>query len=144
MIRVSRARNAGFTMVEMMVSMIMLSVVMGAIVSLLRSQTRTFRTSGERMELSQNMRYAVGTIDRVLRTTGSGVANQQPMFIYGGDDVGAFNSNYTHVVQDRCAVNINPDAPDGSYEVLPVGSAYVLPNTAFLYPSMTYTPSTTC
>jgi prepilin-type N-terminal cleavage/methylation domain-containing protein len=138
------SKSAGFTMVELMVALVMLSMVMGATIGLLRSQTRTFRMSGERMELAQNMRYAVGTIDRVLRTTGSGVANQQPMFIYGGNDVVAFNSNYTHVVQDRCAVNINPDAPDGSYEVLPVGSAYVLPNTAFNYPSMTYLPSTTC
>ena len=136
-------RSSGFTLVELMVAIVMLSVVMGATISLMRWQTRTFRISGERMELSQNMRYAVGTIDRALRTTGSGVANQQPMFIYGGNDVLAFNSNYTHVNQDRCAVNINPDAPVGSFEILPVASQFTLPNTAFVYPSMTYT-STTC
>lgn len=135
--------SAGFTLVEMLVTMVMLSIVMGATITLLRSQTRTFRISGQKMELSQNMRYAVGTIDRALRTTGAGVANQQPMFVYGGNDIVAFNSNYTHVNQDRCAVNINPDAPVGSYEILPLASAYVLPNTAFTYPSMTYT-STTC
>jgi hypothetical protein len=84
------------------------------------------------------MRYAVSTVDRMLRTTGAGVANQQPMFIYGGDNVVAFNSNYTNNLQDFCAVNVNPDAPAGSFEILPVASAYVLPNTAFLYPSMTY------
>jgi prepilin-type N-terminal cleavage/methylation domain-containing protein len=135
--------SAGFTLVEMLVTIVMLSMVMGATISLLRSQTRTFQISGQKMELSQNMRYAVGTIDRALRTAGAGVANQQPMFIYGGNDVVAFNSNYTHVNQDRCAVNINPDAPVGSYEILPLASAYVFPNTAFTYPSMTYT-STTC
>jgi prepilin-type N-terminal cleavage/methylation domain-containing protein len=135
--------SAGFTMVELMVAMVMLSIVMGATITLLRSQTRTFRMGGERLELSQNMRYATGTIDRVLRTTGSGVANQQPMFIYGGNDVVAFNSNYTHENQDDCAVNINPDAPAGSFEILPLASAYVLPNTAFTYPAMNYT-STTC
>jgi prepilin-type N-terminal cleavage/methylation domain-containing protein len=138
-----RASRAGFTMIELMVALVMLSLVMGATITLLRSQTRTFRMSGERLELTQNLRYAVGTIDRELRTTGSGVANQQPMFIYGGDDVVAFNANYTNVNQDRCAVNVNPDAPAGSYEILPLASAYILPNTAFTYPSMTYT-STTC
>jgi prepilin-type N-terminal cleavage/methylation domain-containing protein len=137
-------RVAGFTLIELMIAMVMLSTVMGAVVSLMRWQTRTFRISSERMELSQNMRYAIGTIDRALRTAGSGVANVQPMFIYGGNDVVAFNSNYTHVVQDDCAVNINPDAPDGSYEVLPVGSAFTLPNTGFNYPAMTYVPSTNC
>jgi prepilin-type N-terminal cleavage/methylation domain-containing protein len=136
-------RAAGFTLVEMLVTMVMLSMVMGATISLLRSQTRTFQISGQKMELSQNMRYAVGTIDRALRTAGAGVANQQPMFVYGGNDVVAFNSNFTHVNQDRCAVNINPDAPVGSFEILPLASAYTFPNTAFTYPSMTYT-STTC
>lgn len=135
--------SAGFTLVELLITMVMLSIVMGATISLLRSQTRSFRISGLKMELSQNMRYTVGTIDRVLRTAGSGVANQQPMFIYGGNDVVAFNSNFTHVNQDQCAVNINPDAPVGSYEVLPLASAYVFPNTAFAYPSMNYT-ATTC
>jgi prepilin-type N-terminal cleavage/methylation domain-containing protein len=133
---------AGFTLVELLLAMVILSMVMGAIVSLLRSQTRTFQISGQRMELSQNMRYAVGTIDRALRTTGAGVANQQPMFVYGGNDIVAFNSNYTHVNQDRCAVNINPDAPVGSYEILPLASAYTFPNTVFTYPSMTYTSAT--
>jgi prepilin-type N-terminal cleavage/methylation domain-containing protein len=139
-----RSRNrAGFTLVELMVALVMLSLVMGATISLLRQQTRTFRISGERMELSQNMRYAVGTIDRTLRTTGAGVANQQPMFIYGGNDVVAFNSNFTHVNQDRCAVNVNPDAPVGSFEILSPAQAYVLPNTGFNYPAVTYT-STSC
>jgi prepilin-type N-terminal cleavage/methylation domain-containing protein len=137
-------RRAGFTLIELMIAMVMLSSVMGAVVSLMRWQTRTFRMSSERMELSQNMRYAIGTIDRALRTTGSGVANQQPMFVYGDNDVVAFNSNYTHVNNDRCAVNVNPDAPVGSFEVLPVASAFILPNTGFVYPAMTYVPSTNC
>jgi prepilin-type N-terminal cleavage/methylation domain-containing protein len=135
--------SAGFTLVEMLVTMVILSLVMGATITLLRTQTRTFRISGQKMELSQNLRYAVGTIDRALRTAGAGVANQQPMFIYGGNDVVAFNSNFTNVNQDQCAVNINPDAPVGSYEILPLASAYAFPNTVFTYPSMTYT-STTC
>jgi prepilin-type N-terminal cleavage/methylation domain-containing protein len=128
----------GFTLVEMMIALVVLSLVMGATISLLRGQIRTFRLGGERLEQAQNMRYAVSTVDRMLRTTGAGVANQQPMFIYGGDNVVAFNSNYTNNLQDFCAVNVNPDAPAGSFEILPVASAYVLPNTAFLYPSMTY------
>ena len=128
----------GFTLIELMIALVVLSVVMGATISVLRSQTRTFRVGGERLDLVQNMRYAVGTIDRMLRTTGAGVANLQPMFIYGGNDVVAFNSNYTHNMQDFCAVNINIDAPAGSFEMLPLASAYVLPNTAFAYPSMNY------
>jgi type II secretory pathway pseudopilin PulG len=125
-------------MIELMLAMVILSIVTGATISVFRSQTRSFRLGGERMDLFQNMRYALSTVDRVLRTAGAGVANQQPMFIYGGNDVVAFNSNYTHSLQDNCAVNVNPDAPPGSFEVLPVASAYQLPNTGFMYPAMTY------
>jgi prepilin-type N-terminal cleavage/methylation domain-containing protein len=133
-----RGRVAGFTLIELMLALVVLSLVMGATISLLRSQVRSFRLGGERLELTQNMRYAVSTVDRVLRTTGAGVANQQPMFVYGGNDIVALNSNYTNNLQDFCAVNVNPDAPPGSFEIMPLASAYVLPNTAFLYPSMNY------
>lgn len=136
--RLQGTRPTGFTLVELLLALVVLSLVMGGTISVLRSQIRTFRVAGERLELSQNMRYAVSSVDRVLRTTGAGVANLQPMFIYGGNDVVAFNSNYTHNMQDFCAVNINPDAPPGSFEIMPVTSAYILPNTAFTYPSMTY------
>jgi prepilin-type N-terminal cleavage/methylation domain-containing protein len=133
-----RGRLAGFTLIELMLALVVLSLVMGATISLLRSQVRTFRIGGERLELTQNMRYAVSTVDRVLRTTGAGVANQQPMFVYGGNDIVAFNANYTNNMQDFCAVNVNPDAPAGSFEIMPLASAYMFPNTAFLYPAMNY------
>src|SRR5918992_1232208 len=131
--------SAGFTMIELMIAMVMISIVMGATISAFRSQTKSFRMGGERLEMFQNIRYAVSTVDRVLRTAGAGVANQQPMFIYGDDDIVAFNSNYTHNLQDNCAVNVNEDAPAGSFEILPQASAYTLPNTAFNYPAMNYT-----
>lgn len=131
-------RRSGFTLVELMITLVVLSVVMGASLSVFRSQNAGFRMAGERMELFQNMRYATSTIDRMLRTTGAGVANQQPMFIYGGNDIVAFNANYTHNVQDNCAVSVNPDAPVGSFEMLPLASTYVLPNTAWTYPAMNY------
>lgn len=134
-------RVAGFTLIELMIVMVMLSLVMAATVTAFLSQTRSFRLGGERMDLFQNTRYAVGTIDRMLRTAGAGVANQQPMFIYGGNDVVAFNANYTSQDPDNCAVHVNLDAPVGTYEILPQASAYVLPNSApaFTYPAMTYT-----
>ena len=133
-----RSSTAGFTLIELMLTMVILSMVMGATIAIFQSQTRSFRLGGEQMDLFQNMRYAVSTVDRVLRTTGSGVANQQPMFIYGGNDIVAFNANYTHNLQDNCAVYVNPDTPPGSFEIMPVASAYQLPNTGFTYPAMTY------
>ena len=137
------ARRAGFTLVEMMITLVVLSVIMGATLSVFRNQTASFRMSGEKLELYQNMRYATTTIDRYLRTAGAGVTSQQPMFIYGGNDIVAFNTNYTSPIQDNCAVNVNPDAPVGSFEMMTAAQAYVLPNTAFTYPAVNY-PASPC
>ena len=137
------SREAGFTLVELMLALVLLGIVMGATISVFQLQTRSFRVGGERLDLYQNLRFAVSTVDRMLRTTGAGVANQQPMFVYGDDDIVAFNANYTSDVQDNCAVNINPDAPAGSFEMLQVASAFQFPNTAFTYPAANY-PAGAC
>ena len=132
----------GFTLIELMLAMVVMSMVMGATISVFRSQTRSFQAGSERLELSQNLRYAVSTVDRLLRTAGAGVANQQPMFIYGGNDIVAFNSNYSSNLPDNCAVHVNPDMPASEVGILPLAAAYVLPNTAFNYPAMTYVSAT--
>jgi prepilin-type N-terminal cleavage/methylation domain-containing protein len=138
-----RHGRAGFTLIEMLITLVVLSVVMGATLTVFQNQTSSFRSSGERLELFQNMRYAITTIDRYLRTAGAGVTSQQPMFIYGGNDVIVFNTNYTNNLQDNCAVNINPDAPVGSFEMLRAAQSYTLPNTAFVYPAVDY-PASPC
>ncbi len=134
----TRAGSAGFTLIELMIAVVMVSIIMGATVAVMRSQSASFRTGGQRLELSQNLRYAVSTMDRVLRTAGAGAEAQQPLFVYGDSITVAVNVNYTSDIQDGSAVYINPDAPAGSFTVLPLASAYVLPNTAFTYPSTTY------
>jgi prepilin-type N-terminal cleavage/methylation domain-containing protein len=131
-------RRAGFTLIEVMIAMVVLGFVMGAAISVFRSQSTNFRVGGQRLELEQNLRYAVGTLDRVVRTAGAGTTSTQPMFLYGDTVTVAVNADYTDSVTPTNAVYYNPDAPPGSFTALPVGSAYTLPNTAFAYPSMTY------
>lgn len=133
---------AGFTLVEMMIALVILSAVMGATLSVFRNQTASFRTAGDRLDLYQNMRYATTTIDRFLRTAGAGVASQQPMFVYGGNDVVAFNADFTSSLPTGCSVNVNPDAPAGSHETMTLGQAYILPNTTFSYPAANYPTAT--
>lgn len=136
------ARHAGFTLVEMMIALVVLSAVMGATLSVFRNQTASFRTAGDRLELYQNMRYATTTIDRLLRTAGAGVVSQQPMFVYGGNDVVAFNADHASNLVTGCAVNVNPDAPIGSFETMTLAQAYTLPNSAFSYPAANYPTAT--
>ncbi len=131
-------RRTGMSLVEMLIALVVLSVVMGATLSVFRNQTTSFRTAGDRLELFQNMRYATTTVDRLLRTAGAGVVSQQPMFIYGGNDVVAFNADNASNLQTGCAVNFNPDAPVGTFETMTMAQAYTLPNSAFIYPTANY------
>ena len=106
------SRRAGFTLPEVMVTLVILSFIMAAAVGVFRSQNQAFIKGSQRMDALQNERYAVGTVERVLRTLGTGVSGAQPMLIYGGNDVVAFNTDYAEndTTASRWAVSFNPDA----------------------------------
>lgn len=135
---VSRPRAAGFTIVELLIAMVMMGLVMGAALTVFRSQSKNFRVGGTKMELTQNIRYAMSTIDRTLRTTGAGTASAQPMFVYGGNDVIVFNTNFASNLPDGNAVYINPDLPAGAINSITTGTPITLPNTAVNYPQQNY------
>lgn len=131
-------RRAGFTLIELMIAMVVLSLVMGAAVSMMRSQSTNFRKGGTRMEVVQNMRYAVSTIDRVLRTTGAGVGQNQPMLVYGSNDVVLFNTNFATIIPDGTALYVNPDLPAGAVTSMLNSSQLTIPGTAIQYPDSNY------
>ncbi|MBA2627969.1 MAG: prepilin-type N-terminal cleavage/methylation domain-containing protein [Gemmatimonadales bacterium] len=137
----SRLLNrAGFTLPEVLVTLIILSIVMTAAVGTFRSQNQAFIKGNQRMDALQNERYAVGTVERVLRTLGTGVSGDQPMLVYGGNDVVAFNTDYTEndTTQSRWAVTFNPDADSSSTIAWDSSAQTLIPNTTYLYPTKTY------
>ena len=73
---------------------------------------------------------------------GAGMTPGQPMLVYGGDDVLAFNSDYVEAdtTDMRWAAYFNPDAPAGETEAWDAAAATVIPNSspAYTYPSQTY------
>jgi prepilin-type N-terminal cleavage/methylation domain-containing protein len=133
-----RRERAGFTLVELVVAMVVFSLVMASALTVFRSQSKNFRVGGTRIELTQNIRYAISTIDRVLRTTGSGTGVNQPMFVYGSDDAIVFNANYATNVPDGIAVYVNPDLPAGASDAMTTALQVTLPGTGIAYPSANY------
>jgi prepilin-type N-terminal cleavage/methylation domain-containing protein len=129
------ASEAGFSLIEMLIAMVVLSFVMGAAISVMRSQSRNFRRGGTRMELTQNMRYATSTVDRVVRTLGAGIGTNQPMLVYGGNDVIVFNADYASDIPDGVAVYVNPSLPAAANLSMTTGTTITLPNVA---PTITY------
>lgn len=132
--------RAGFTLLEVLVTLVILSIVMTAAVGTFRSQNQAFTKGNQRMDALQNERYAVGTVERVLRTLGTGVSGDQPMLVYGGDDVVGFNTDYAEndTTQSRWAVTFNPDADSSSTVAWDSSAQTFIPNTTYLYPTKTY------
>ncbi len=130
-----RRSEAGFSLIEMMIGLIVLSVIMGAAVSVMRSQSRNFARGGNRMELTQNLRYAVSATERLVRTLGGGIGTNQPMLVYAGNDVFTFNGNYASRLPDGVAVYVNPDIPAGADLSLTTATPITIPNTS---PAITY------
>ena len=94
--RASRGSGrAGFSLVELLVTLVVLSMIMGTTVMFFQSQNKAFITGSEKIDLFQNARYAISQTERIIRTMGAGVTGQQPMLVYGGNDVVAFNTDYT-------------------------------------------------
>ncbi len=133
-----RTRRAGFTMIEMLISMVVLSLVMGAAVSVLRSQSKNFRKGGASMDLNQNARFTMSATERVLRTLGSGVPTSQPMLVYADANTIVFNANFASDVQDGEAVYINPDLPATSVSSISTATLVTIPGTVITYPPMNY------
>ena len=132
--------QAGFSLVELLVTLVVLSMIMGTTVLFFQNQNKSFIQGSEKMDLLQNARYTVSQMERLVRTLGAGVTGQQPMMVYGGNDVIAFNSDYleTDTTNFRWAVNFNPSMTAALGTAWTVGTAGTIPNTAYTYPAQTF------
>ncbi len=136
------AAERGTTLVELLIALAVFSIVMAGALSFLRSQGRAMSLGNERMASVQNLRFALETVERELRTAGINVPDQQPFLVYGGPEVVAFNADLvTSVANDISAVYYDPDAPSGTVTAITKLQTITLPRTAFAYPDTTYTVS---
>lgn len=139
--RIRGRTRLGFSLVEMLVAMVVLSGLMASAVAVFRSQSTSFRRGSRATELTQNLRYAVGTLDRSIRTLGSGTVPRQPMLIYGGNNVVVFNTNYATDgadIEDGNAVYANPDLPATATISMDPASPLTVYGTAVTYPAVEY------
>jgi type II secretory pathway pseudopilin PulG len=135
--------RAGFSLVELLVTLIVMTMITGTTVLFFQNQNRSFLRGSDNMDLLQNARFTVSQVERILRTLGAGVTGQQPMLVYGGNDVVAFNADYieTDTTNYRWAVNFNPSIPPANALAWTAGAATPIPNSSpsYSYPSVTYT-----
>ena len=137
-----RRSTAGFSLLELLIVAIMMVAVIGATYTLFRSQSVSFRQNTDRFDMVQNARGALELAERVIRTMGAGVSGQQPVLVYGADNVIAFNADFVErdTVNMRWAAYWNPDVPVVETEVWQSAAAGSIPNSSpsYTYPSVTY------
>lgn len=129
--------RAGVTLIELLLSMVIMLVVMGAAVSFFRVQARAAETGAGRLEALQSLRAVQSGIDRELRLAG-GITGQ-PLIVFASPTAIAFNVDLvTRTSGDPGAVYYNPDADSLAAGAWDPSRAQFLPGTTRSYPVATY------
>jgi len=130
-------RRAGATLIELMLSMVIMLIVMAAATSFFRVQTRATETGAGRLEAVQSLRAVQSALDRELRLAG-GITGQ-PLVVYANAMAIAFNVDLvTRRPNDRNAVYYNPDADSLATEGWDPVRSMALPLVTRVYPAQIY------
>ena len=137
------SRRAGFTLVELLISMTLMMLTIGIALPFFMTQSRALTASAGRMDAQLNSNFALDAIDRDLRVAGVGIVARQPLLVQGASDAITFNADLTTKnIGDFSAVYYDPDAATGTVGLLWPSSKVTLPNSAWLYPDSAYWQNT--
>jgi len=132
-------RTRGFTLIEMMISLVVFSIVMGTAVWFFHGISGAVSGTAGRMDAMQNLRYALNTMDRDLRNAGAGTADAQPTLVYISPSEVVFNGDLvSNVAGSPTAVNYDPNADPNSVSAPTTAQKFYLPTTSIWYPDSTY------
>ncbi len=133
---------AGFTLVELLVTLTLSGITIGSMVAFFISQAQSARLASVRIEAVQRARFAAEMLRREISLAGAGIPEAQPMVVYGGPNDFVFSADLTSSTPgDRIAVYQVPGAPLAETEGADSASV-ALPNTQ-LYPQTWYGPDRT-
>lgn len=134
-----RSRD-GVTLIEMLVAMTILSIIVGVAFSFMRQQSMAVMLGSNQMRVLQNERFALGMLEKDLRTAGVGIATGQPFLVYADSQTIAFNADFvTRDVNDRLnAVYIDSSAVAGSASAVTRADRFQIPGTTVFYPDTSY------
>jgi prepilin-type N-terminal cleavage/methylation domain-containing protein len=136
-----RAR-AGFTLAELMVAMVVFGLVMTSAFGFMMAQSRGFRALATKSAAIQNGRFGRDIMRQELRTAGTNVTPTQPMLVYAGDSVIAFNSDLTTNRLDSAkftgAVYVDINATSEEVDAMSLANVMTIPGTSFSYPLADY------
>jgi prepilin-type N-terminal cleavage/methylation domain-containing protein len=100
--RTSRPSEAGFTLLEMLISTALIVVITGGVFQLLNPSYGTFQAQPEVSDMQQRLRVAADTLQKDFVMAGAGT--------YSGAMVGSLDNFFAPVLPHKVGT-INPDAP---------------------------------
>jgi prepilin-type N-terminal cleavage/methylation domain-containing protein len=132
-----RGARAGFSLIELVISLTVFGLLIGAALGFMSAENRAFQGGLDRMTGLQTARFALQVLEEDIATAGTNVPSGQPSLVLAGTDVIGFTADYvTRVANDPFAAYYDPDAPAGTVSV--PASATVLPNSSFQFPDTAY------
>ena len=132
--------RSGFTLLEMIIAMTLISIVLGLTVPFFRTEVQAFGNVAGRDDAQQNARYGVSMIDRELRVAGVGVVDPQPLIVQAAPYAITFNVDLiTRDKNDRGAAYYDPDIDPNAAASMTKSSKITLPLSALQYPFLAAT-----
>ncbi len=87
-------RESGFTIVELLIYMVMFVVVLGSMYSIMISNTRSYSSQENRVEMTQDLRAAMNLMVREIRMAGCDPTDVDDIGFLGDDENEPDNDNY--------------------------------------------------
>ncbi len=127
-----RRRVAGFTMVELLVSLALGGLIIASMLAFFVTQVRGSRLANVRLEAVQRARFASEMLRREVGLAGAGIPDAQPLVVYAGPQDLVYSADLASSMPgDRVAVYQLPGAPlsetegaDSATVILPNGQSY--------------------
>jgi prepilin-type N-terminal cleavage/methylation domain-containing protein len=138
----SRPARAGFTLIEMMISITLLLMIFAIAVPFFRAQAGAVDRYAGRLDAQLNARFGINTVDRELRAAGVGIVDAQPMIVQADKMAITFNGDLvTHDSTAVGAVYFDPDVDSTVTAEMIRSNPITLPLSTKSYPDSTYVQS---
>jgi prepilin-type N-terminal cleavage/methylation domain-containing protein len=134
-----RAQRPGFTLMELLISVSLMSAAIGIAIPFFLAQSRSLEASSGRLDAQLNINFGLDAIDRDLRVAGVGITQRQPLLVQAAANAITFNADLTSTLAgDYSSVYYDPDAPTRETSMLFPANKVTLPNSSWLYPDSAY------
>lgn len=134
-------RRAGFTLPEMLVSSTIMLAVIAMVVPFFRAQTRVMARSAGRIEVQQNLNYAMSAAEIDLRAGGTNLAVDQPLVVHAAAMSVTVNADLVSRVGTALgAIYFDSTADSASTRVMRLAERRTLPTatSTWQYPRREY------